>query len=102
MRSKKTKAKKPQKLKLFLDGVDWQHEIGNTNTTVYESAEHLKRKESCWQSCGIVEVTLEVKSVRWVHPQDLFKNVGDLVSVPIPDDVAAKLKADMAKARKTK
>lgn len=60
--------------KIFVCGVDWQHEIGHaSDVKMYASEDDLKRKRTCWESCGIVQ--LEVRIVKWTHPQDLFKIV---------------------------
>jgi hypothetical protein len=54
----------------YMDGVDWQHELGNAagGNRVYGSVEDLKKHSKCWPQCGIVEV--EVRLVRWVADQD--------------------------------
>lgn len=62
---------------MYACGVDWQHEIGEASDlegkqTMYSSIEELKAKSPCWDSCGIVEIKLGL--VRWVHPQDLWKD----------------------------
>lgn len=58
---------------LFIDGVDYQHELGNIETKVYESLEELKEKHGkCWQGCGVVKVTIKVLKEEWVVKQDLF------------------------------
>ncbi len=61
--------------KVYVCGVDWQHELGEVSdyTKVYSTVEDLKRQRSCWEECGIVE--LEVKMTKWMEPQNLFKNI---------------------------
>jgi len=61
--------------KVYMCGVDWQHEIGAAmgGNTVHPSVEDLKKHRKCWKSCGIVEI--EVKFVKWVEPQD-FSDFG--------------------------
>jgi hypothetical protein len=51
------KSKKPKKIKVFVDGVDWQHEIGDAidGNTVYPDVDSLKKYNTCWDQCGIVE-----------------------------------------------
>lgn len=68
------------KRKLYACGVDWQHEIGEApdlegKMPLYSSVEELKRKRTCWDECGIVEI--ELKVTKWVQKQDLFKNTID-------------------------
>lgn len=60
---------------LFLDGVDWQHELGEAGdgTTLYPSLQGLKVGNSCWESCGVVKVTARFLNEEWVVPQDLMK-----------------------------
>jgi hypothetical protein len=53
--------------RVFVCGVPWQHEIGETDVTVYESPEAVERARECSAECGIVE--LEVTEVRWVKEQ---------------------------------
>lgn len=66
---------KTKKVKVFLDGVDFQHEVGHApgGNKVYESVEDLKEHNRCWKSCGIVEC--EIKFKKWAVEQKLcFKN----------------------------
>jgi len=62
--------------KVYICGVAYQHEVGETDVTVYPSVEYLKKEGVCWDSCGIVEC--EVKGIKWVHPQDLFKDLKEV------------------------
>ncbi len=67
MSSRSTKTKK-----IYVCGVDWQHEIGEASDVImYPSVESLKKHRTCWEECGIVE--LEVKLTKWVEPQDFSK-----------------------------
>lgn len=58
---------------VYMCGVDFQHEFGETDVKTFASAEQLKAQTKCWESCGIVKVDLEVKNVEWILEQDLFK-----------------------------
>jgi len=63
---------------LYACGVDFQHEICEApdlegKMPLYSSIKRLKEARSCWDECGIMK--LELKFSRWVHPQDLFKNI---------------------------
>lgn len=57
-----------------MDGVDWQHEIGEAlgGNKVYPDLEDLKENNSCWKSCGVVRCRLIFEE--WVEEQDLWKN----------------------------
>jgi len=55
----------------YICGVAWQHELGEIPVLVYDSIERLKKMNSCWKECGIVE--LKVEFVEWIEPQDLTK-----------------------------
>lgn len=59
----------------YMCGVDWQHHVGydSKGTAVYPSVEALKRHAHCWESCGIVRVSLE--EVHWVVLQDFDREV---------------------------
>lgn len=63
---------------VYIDGVDWQYEIGHAmdGNRVYPSLEDLAESNSCWESCGVVKATITFE--KWVTPQDLSK--GKLVS----------------------
>lgn len=56
----------------YMCGVDYQHELGEAadGTPLYPSAESLKKYRKCWKQCGIVEIEVEIKDVKWVEPQD--------------------------------
>lgn len=60
---------------IYVCGVDWQHEMEAAIDGVrcYPSPESLKAERPCWETCGIVELRVEL--VKWVEKQDLFKNV---------------------------
>lgn len=56
-----------RKVRVFMDGIDWQHEIGSNvdGNTVYPSAKSLKKgSRHALTECGIAEV--EVRFVRWI------------------------------------
>jgi hypothetical protein len=64
--------------KLYCCGVDIQHEICEApdlegSMPLYSSVKELKKQRTCWKECGIVE--LELKLIKWVQPQDLFRNI---------------------------
>lgn len=56
--------------KLYLCGVDLQHELGEADCPTYPSIEILKKMRTCWKQCGIVEVEAVVTVKEWHHPQD--------------------------------
>jgi hypothetical protein len=60
-------------VRAFMDGVDWQHELGAAlgGNRLYPDAKDCKENRPCTRECGIVEV--EVRFIRWVEPQ----NFGD-------------------------
>jgi hypothetical protein len=69
--------KKPKEITVFLDGVDWQHEIGEAvgGNKVYPSIEDLKEYNRCWNGCGIVKCKLVFEE--WVVEQnfeEMFKD----------------------------
>lgn len=45
-------------LKVYACGIATDYELGHTDVTVWPSVEALKRNVSCWEECGIVELTL--------------------------------------------
>lgn len=57
---------KKKKIIVYVDGVDWQHEIGEASdgNKVYPSINCLKKYSRCWDGCGIVECELVLK--KWV------------------------------------
>lgn len=66
-----------RKLKCYMDGIDWQHELAHdpNGTKLFPSIESLKKNNATHDpeedGCGIVEV--EVRLIRWVVKQDLDK-----------------------------
>ena len=60
--------------KIYVCGVEYQHELGETSVVAYTSAQSLKKHKKCWKGCGIVE--LKVHARRWVEKQDLSKVKG--------------------------
>lgn len=75
---------------LYMDGVDYQHELGNCEATVYDSVERLKKdrkKTQCWRSCGIVKLEVQVKKVKWVVKQDIFKDKDSIDMSKIPQNL---------------
>jgi hypothetical protein len=77
--------KKPPKFTVFVDGVDYQHELGEVidGTKVYGTIEDLKERNKCWKSCGIVK--LEITFKKWVEKQDLFSDIDKVVSMKAED-----------------
>lgn len=73
-------------LTLYIDGVDWQHELGAAadGTLLYPTESCLKEYNSCWDQCGIVEVEATFGEPRWVHPQE-FETLG------LPESVEQRL-----------
>lgn len=53
----------------FVDGVDYQHEIGSTDGTVYASKAEILEQNPCSEDCGIVKCALI--PLEWVHKQKL-------------------------------
>lgn len=64
---------KNKKVVVYLDGVDWQHEIGvaSDGNKVYPDIDNLKECSPCWNGCGIVECELVFK--KWVVDQNWNK-----------------------------
>lgn len=57
-----------------MDKVDFDHELGNCETTVYESLWRIKEyaRTECWKYCGVVKFKVKIVDVKEVIPQDLF------------------------------
>lgn len=60
---------------VYTCGVDWQHEIGEASylegkMPLYSSVKELKKKRTCWKSCGIVK--LKIQLAEWIEPQNLL------------------------------
>lgn len=49
------------KKKVYICGVDWDHEIGECIVEVYPSVKSLKKNRTCWNQCGIVELEITLK-----------------------------------------
>lgn len=64
-------ARAEKTVRCFMDGIDWQHHLGNDRkgTPLFPSENSLLEGRTCIAEggCGIVEV--EVKLVRWVRKQ---------------------------------
>lgn len=54
----------------FMCGVDWQHELENSECEIFPTLEKCIDKKKCTHQCGIVEV--EIKIVKWVSEQKLL------------------------------
>lgn len=61
-----------KEMTLYLDGVDWQHELGaaSDGTKLFPTADCAK-DAVCWKECGIVKVKCRFELVEWVEPQKL-------------------------------
>jgi len=57
-----------------MDTVDFDHELGNCETTVYDSLWRIENyaKSKCWKYCGVVKFKVKILDVEEVVPQDLF------------------------------
>ena len=71
-------------MKLFMCGVDFQHELGECNTEVFDSVARLKQHKPCWESCGIVEFDTDIYNVKWIAEQNLMKNSVCMDDIPKP------------------
>lgn len=62
-------------MKLYVCGVDWEHEINHVPHRVgfFKTIIALKRAKKCWRRCGIVE--LSVKESKWVVKQNLTESL---------------------------
>jgi hypothetical protein len=63
-------------VKLYLCGIDYQHELGECDVKVFESVERLKQMQPCWEQCGIVELQIAIRKVTWIEEQNLFEEAG--------------------------
>lgn len=74
--------------KTYVCGVSYQHEMDHPEIVhFFDSVEDLKKSDTCWLQCGIVEISLNDKgkeiSHKWIHDQDFSswakpKDLGDL------------------------
>jgi hypothetical protein len=55
--------------KLYLCGVDYQHELGETGVRMYPSKKQCEKEQHCTDDCGVVELTMQLRSTRWVRKQ---------------------------------
>jgi len=62
---------------VYLDAVDFQHEIGEAlgGNKVYPSVKDLKENNRCWDSCGVVKCKITL--VDWVEEQNFNKMFRD-------------------------
>lgn len=70
------------KIKLYICGVDFQHELGCAcgGNKLYPSVEDLKENASCWKTCGIIELEVDMDNYKWIVEQDLFNPEGSVTS----------------------
>lgn len=54
---------------VYIDGVDWQHEVGETDSTIWPSKSSILKYTPCAEECGVVKC--ELRLLGWVHPQNL-------------------------------
>ena len=50
---------------VYIDGTDWQHEVGETDAVVWPSLEMMKKRVPCIEQCGVVRC--ELKEIEWVY-----------------------------------
>jgi hypothetical protein len=60
---------------IYIDGVDWQNEIGEIDVTVWPSKESILERTPCAMSCGVMQC--EIRAVEWVYPQSLCEVEGE-------------------------
>ena len=53
---------------VYIDGIDWLHEIGEVDTTVWPSKESILKNTPCAHKCGIIMCKIE--PIEWVLPSD--------------------------------
>lgn len=60
-------------MKTYCCGVDYQHEP-HEDIEWFSTVETLKEKKSCWEECGIIEITLDIRGeevgLKWIVKQD--------------------------------
>lgn len=59
----------------YMDGTDYEHELGNCTVALYASIEDLKASRTCIAECGIVAVRVEF--VRYVEPGIPYRECGN-------------------------
>jgi len=57
---------------VYIDGVDWQHEVGEIDTVVWPSKESILEYTDCAETCGVVQC--KITFLKWAHPQNLVGN----------------------------
>jgi len=60
---------------VYMDGVDFAHEAGETDCTIYASTKHALSLASCSDACGVVKCKLIFEE--WTHPQKEDLGVND-------------------------
>jgi hypothetical protein len=63
-------SKKENPLTIYLDGVDFQHEAGETVCKTFATTEQTLELSPCSKHCGVVKAFLVIDE--WTHPQNLF------------------------------
>jgi hypothetical protein len=58
---------------VFVDAIDWAHEIGEIDATIWPSLSSILDGTPCAKTCGVLKC--EMKILEWVHPQDLSKEL---------------------------
>lgn len=59
----------PKLRTVYMDGVDFQHEAGETDCTIYASKTQTLEQAVCADACGVVKCKLILED--WVHPQNI-------------------------------
>ena len=55
-------------MKIYMCGIAWECELGETDVKVYSSEKCLKEDHDCWEECGIVEVEIPENAVKYLCP----------------------------------
>ena len=63
---------KNKNVTVYICGVDWLYELGETTHAVYSTVKSLKKDNPCWKGCGIVKLNVTLDS--WVYKQN-FKEM---------------------------
>lgn len=79
MSCKNCKCDKKEVVKtVYMCGIGWQHEVGETNVDVFPpDLEHMKKlTKHDLEECGVARV--EMRFIEWVVPQNIYKNIKKL------------------------
>ncbi len=89
-----------RKTTVFIDGIDYWHELGSTDVTVWSSKEAILENSPCSRECGVVKCTVELDE--WVHPQNLAPDNGIFDKAGYARLLEAKIESFEAKIKKYK